>query len=65
MAMLTNINWTFVAFVGTFIFGMIIGNSLGRRKAMLDMLYQQQRMEATRMWTESIGKVAGGHNVEQ
>jgi len=65
MAMLTNINWTFVAFVGTFVFGMIIGNSLGRRKAMLDMLYQQQRMEATRMWTESIGKVVGGHNVGQ
>ncbi len=65
MAMLTNINWILVAIVGSFIFGMIIGNSLGRRKAMLDMLYQQQKMEATRLWTESISKVVGGHNVER
>jgi len=60
---MTKMDWIYIAVVGVFVLGMLIGITLGKRKAMLDMLYQQQRMEATRLWTESISKVMGGQNV--
>ncbi len=58
--MATITDWTYVAIVGSFVLGMIIGMALGKRKAMTDMLMQQQRMEATKAWTEAVGKMMGG-----
>lgn len=59
---MTQMDWIYIALVGVFVLGIFIGMYIGRKKAVTEMLYQQQRMEATRMWTESIGKVIGGYN---
>lgn len=55
-------NWTYLTIIGSFVLGMIVGTAVGKRKALADMLMQQQRMEATRMWTESLSKYMGGKN---
>ncbi len=65
MAMITNTYWLYVALVGVFTLGMFIGIALGKRKAMAEMMFQQQRMEATRMWTESMKDFMGGQNGKQ
>lgn len=63
--MVTTINlWMYGALIGSFALGLLIGMALGRRKAVTEMLYQQQRMEATKVWTEALGKVMGGHHVK-
>lgn len=62
--MATITDWTYVAIIGSFVFGMIIGMALGKRKAITDMLMQQQRIEATKVWTETIGRMMGGKHDE-
>ncbi len=61
--MATITDWTYLAIVGAFVLGLIIGTALGKRKAQADMLMQQQRMEATRAWTEALGRFTGGQDV--
>ena len=46
--------WMYGALVGSFILGMIIGITVGKKRGMTEMLMQQQRMEATKLWTDSL-----------
>ncbi len=53
--MVTTINlWMYGALVGSFIFGMFVGITIGKKRGMTEMLLQQQRLEATKMWTDSL-----------
>lgn len=60
--MVTITNWIYLAIIGSFVLGMIIGMSVGRKKGMSDMLLKQQHLEATRMWAETLSKYMGGRN---
>ena len=53
-------NFIYVAIVGAFALGMLIGMGIGRKKAYLEYLNLQKQMEATRMWTENLKKYMGG-----
>lgn len=62
---MTKMDYMYIALVGVFVLGMFIGMYIGRKKAMSEMLYQQQRLEATRMWADSIGRVIGGYHEQR
>jgi hypothetical protein len=61
--MVTTINlWLYAALVGSFVLGMFIGITIGKKRGMTDMLLQQQRMEATRLWTDTLKGYMEGKN---
>lgn len=56
------INWIYVAIVGAFALGVLIGTSIGKKKAVEEMAYRQMQMEATKMWTDAFSGYTGGKN---
>jgi len=54
------IEWNYVAVVGAFALGIIIGMAMGRKKAVEEMTYRQMQMDATKMWTEAFNGYMGG-----
>ena len=53
-------NWIYVAIVGAFALGVMIGMFIGRVKERKVMAYQQMQMEATKMWTDAFKGYMGG-----
>jgi len=53
-------NWIIGAIVASHFFVFFLGSWNGRRKATDEMAYRQMRMEATKMWVDSIGGGMGG-----
>ena len=54
------IEWSYVAVVGAFALGIVIGTAMGRKKAVEEMTYRQVQMDATKMWTEAFNGYMGG-----
>ena len=54
--------WIYVAIVAVFALGYWIGHRKGKFDAQQEMMFHQQQLEATRMWTESLSKYMGGEN---
>lgn len=52
--------WIYGAITGLFVLGYLIGFGAGKRKALADQDFNRRQMEATRMWTENLGKYMGG-----
>ena len=52
--------WIYLAVIGAFTLGYWVGHRKGKSDAQQEMMFQQQRMEATKVWTEAIGKMMGG-----
>ncbi len=52
-------NWIYVLIVTVFALGYWTGHRRGKLDGQQEMLYQQQRLEATRIWAETM-KPKGG-----
>ena len=46
--------WIYVVIVTVFSFGYWIGHRKGKSDAQQEMLFNQQRVEATRVWAETM-----------
>ena len=55
-------NWLYVAVVGAFALGVLVGMVMGKRKAIEEMAYRQMQMDATKMWTDAFKGYMGGKN---
>lgn len=53
------INWIYVAIVGAFALGMLVGSAIGRKKAADEYTYRQVQMDATKMWTDAFSGYMG------
>jgi len=54
------INWIYVAVVGAFALGILVGMAVGRKRAFEEMAYRQMQMDATKMWTDAFNGYMGG-----
>lgn len=57
-------NWVYVVVATVFALGYWIGHRKGKLDGQREMLFQQQKIEATRMWTEAISKYMGGQDAK-
>lgn len=57
--------WIIVAVAGAFVFGLLIGQASGKRKAYVKFLEQQRQMEATRLWAQNLGKMVEAYDVKE
>ena len=55
--------WIYVVVVVAFTLGYLIGHRKGKSDSQQEMIYQQQRMEATKIWAESMKPYMGGKHV--
>ena len=55
----------YVAIVASFALGYFIGVSKGKSDATKELVEQQARLEATRMWTSNLKNVQEAFNVER
>lgn len=55
-------NWIYVAVLAAFALGYWIGHRKGKSDTQQEMIFQQQRMEATRIWSETMKPYMGGQN---
>ncbi|MDA8161688.1 MAG: hypothetical protein M0022_02110 [Desulfobacteraceae bacterium] len=53
-------NWIYVSIMGAFALGILMGMSLGRRKAIDEIAHRQMQMDATKMWTDAFKGYMGG-----
>ncbi len=47
-------HWIYIAVVVAFMLGYLIGHRKGKSDSQQEMLFNQQRLEATRIWAESM-----------
>ena len=53
-------NWMYVAIVGAFALGLLIGMPIGRSKERKETAYRKMQMEATELWTNAFKGYLGG-----
>jgi len=56
------INWMYVAVIGAFALGILVGTAMGKKKAVEEIAYRQMQMDATKMWTDAFSGYVGGKN---
>ena len=54
--------WIYIAIVAVFALGYWIGHRKGKSDAQQEMLFNQQRIEATRLWADSLKGYMEGKN---
>ena len=53
-------NWVYIAVVGAFALGILVGMAMGKKKAVEEIAYRQMQMDATKMWTDAFSGYVGG-----
>ena len=53
-------NWIYIAIVGAFALGLLIGMPIGRSKERKETAYRKMQMEATELWTNAFKGYVGG-----
>lgn len=59
---MTPLIWYGISLLTAFVLGFLIGAKSGKKQALQEQILMLRKMEATKLWTENIGRYIGGQN---